>query len=131
MQTHEIGDLAILVTAPPVAGHVRGDIDLGPLGAGAGGVHHARVRAGAVRVDLVQGHHQLAAGVDLRQGAAAGREDVGGARLDVVGAGADGLAAGVCGVSAETGGVGLEGIAVGAIAGSAPVNCLLLARENG
>lgn len=120
--TYKVGGLAVSVTAPSAAGDVLGNVDLCPLRAGAGGVDHAGVGPSTVRVDLVKGHLELAAGADLGQGVARGSKDLLSARLDVVGTCSNGLPAGVCSIASETGGISLEGVTPGAIARRAAIN---------
>lgn len=113
--TYKVGGFAVSVAAPSAAGDVLSDVDLCPLRAGAGGVDHAGVGSGTVRVDLVEGHLELATGADLGQGVARGSKDLLSARLDVVGTCSDGLSAGVCSIASETGSIGLEGVTPGTI----------------
>lgn len=103
--------------ATVLAGHVGGDINVGPLGGGTIGVDHAVVWASAVTVDLVDGHLDLAAGYNLRKLLASLSHDGLGTGLEVIGAGADGLANGVSSVTLEASAVLLEGVATGAVTG--------------
>lgn len=124
--TYKVGGLAVSVTAPSAAGDVLSNVDLCPLRAGAGGVDHAGVGAGTVRVDLVKRHLELATGADLGQGVARGSKDLLSTRLDVVGTCSNGLPAGVCSIASETGSIGLERVTPGAITRCAANNWWLL-----
>lgn len=90
-----------------VAGHLGDDLHLGPGLAGAVGVDHGLVRAGAVGGDDVESAGDGAAGGDLGQGGAGLDHGLLGAGLDVVVALAVGASAGILLVTLEDGGVGL------------------------
>ncbi|PMB70734.1 hypothetical protein BM221_003189 [Beauveria bassiana] len=113
-----VGGASLTVAAALVAVDVLRDLNVFPGGAGAVGIDHARVGAGTVRVDLVKGHGQLAAGGDLGESASSLGHDLAHAAFKIVGALADSLAQGISRGTAEAGGVLLEGIASGSVTGS-------------
>lgn len=80
---YKVGGLTIAVVSP-LTGHLLGNVHGDPVGAGAGGVNHAHVGAGAVAIDLVEGHGQLASLADPREAAVGHGHDPGNARLDLV-----------------------------------------------
>lgn len=117
-----VGGAAGVVAAALVAVDVLGDLDVLPVLGGAVRVDHAGVGPGAVAVDLVQRHLEVAAGRDLRELAAHLGHDGLRARLDVVAAGAHRLAHRLGRRAAEPRGVLLEGVAARAVTGGRRVD---------
>lgn len=85
-------------------------------------VNGTAVRTTAVTVDLVEGHLDLAALGDLRQGLARLAHDGGGSGLDVVVTTGEGLAHGVGSLALEARRVLLEGVPAGSVAGGGGVD---------
>jgi hypothetical protein len=111
----EILHLSVPVASTVVALEVLADCDWLPVCASSCGVDHALVRTSTVGVDLVDGHHDLTTGCDLRKNAAVELHDLSSAGLDGVVTSTKSLTASGCGIASEASRVLLEGVAVGAI----------------
>ena len=114
--------LGVPVATAVVTRKVLSDGDWLPGCAGAGGVDHALVWAGTVRVDLVDSHHDLTASGNLRKSGSVDCHDLRGTGLDRVVASTKSLTAGSCGIATEASRVLLEGVAVCAVTRSRWVN---------
>jgi hypothetical protein len=111
----EILHLSVPVASTVVALEVLADCDWLPVCASSCGVDHALVRTSTVGVDLVNSHHDLTTGCDLRKNAAVELHDLSSAGLDGVVTSTKSLTASGCGIATEASRVLLEGVAVGAI----------------
>jgi hypothetical protein len=111
----EILHLSVPVASTVVALEVLADSDWLPVCASSCGVDHALVRTSTVGVDLVNSHHDLTTGCDLRKNAAVELHDLSSAGLDGVVTSTKSLTASGCGIATEASRVLLERVAVGAI----------------
>jgi hypothetical protein len=107
--------LGVAVAATIAALEVLSDGDGRPVCPSTSCVDHALVWSRTVRVDLVDSHHDLTAGGDLRESGAVDLHDRCGTGLDCIVASTEGLTAAVCGITTESSRVLLEGVAVGAV----------------